>query len=876
MKVSPPKFMLRFFKWFCDPALHDFIEGDLLELYGEHLENYSTRKANQKFMADVMMLMRPGIIRSFYPANSILNPHIMLKNYLKVAWRNLFKYRLHSLINISGLTIGMVSFVLIALYLQYELSYDAHHEKSDQVYRIIQQQKGNIFRASDFFAVTPEPLAKAMLDNFPEVQAAVTVNDPRYASETVNLAYGEKIFSPEVLYANREIFDVFTISMLEGEGSSLDDPGAILLSESLAKKYFGQESPMGKDLILNKEKVFTVRGLFEDTPHNQHIDFDFIIPLSHYAYYNNDVGRWGSNNYRTYVVLQEGQDPKSIEGKMSIFDDILEEAYRGAPFRAQYYLQPIRDIHLHSVANFESTPSGDIRYIYLFASIAFILLALASINYMNLATSRSINRSKEVGMRKVLGAHKVQLVSQFLGESFLLAAIAFGLALVIARGTLPLLNNYLGYNIPFDVVGNPWFLIVMLGSGLLIGGFSGLYPAVFLSSVTPIKAIEGKILNKVRSGNGLRNALIVLQFVVAVVLGVSAIIVYNQLQFIQNKKLGYNREQVVYIPYYTEEIGSRYDVIRNELLMHPQISQVALSNSLLLNTDNQGVVDDWEGNPGDEMIHCYRQFVDYHFFDLYEMEILQGRNFSPEFALDSSTSYILNESAVAALGWLPSTAVGMRFNNGRVIGVVRDFHFQPMDLKIEPLSVVLRTDENSYANYGNISIKIGPEQIDETIADINQTIKNIVPGEPFECHFLDQSYEQQYRTEQRLAEGFRVFTFLVLFIACFGLFGLISYTVVQRAKEIGIRKVLGASEISIVQLLSIDFLKLVLLAIVIAIPIAWYLMQSWLQGFAYHTNLHWWIFVSVGVGALFVAFVTVSLQSLRAAKANPSETLYHD
>ena len=402
---------------------------------------------------------------------------------------------------------------------------------------------------------------------------------------------------------------------------------------------------------------------------------------------------------------------------------------------------------------------------------------------MNLATARSINRAKEVGMRKVMGARKTQLLVQFLGESFLFTGISFLLAVGLVSLLLPAFNNLFYKSIPFSIVGNRWLLIGMLLAALLIGGFSGLYPAAFLSAVSPIKAIKGSFLKKYSQGNLLRNTLIIGQFMAAIVLSVSSIFVYQQLRFMQNKKLGYNRDQVVYIPFYFEEIEDNYGVIRNELLSHPQISKVAMSTNLPIDSDNQGIVRDWEGNNGEEGFGCYRNYADPHFLDLFEMKLVAGRNFSPTLSSDSISHYVLNESAVNAIGWTPETAIGKGFRGGQVIGVVSDFHFQPMDLSIKPLFIMFRSPGNFFDNFGNISIKIGMEDQDKTLAFIQKTFKDVAPHLPIEYHFMDESYNHLYASEQRLGQAFNFFTFLAIFIASIGLFGLVSHSLVQRTKE---------------------------------------------------------------------------------------------
>jgi len=869
MKQQPPKRALRFLRWFCREDYLEEIEGDLFELFEEQSEQ-SARWAKWSFSWQVLLHFRPDFIKSFktYP----LITSGMFKNYFKVAWRSMLKQKLYSFINLLGLTIGMTCFILIALYIQYELSYDQHHEKADQIYRIYQQQKGNAFRGTDLFAVSPEPLAPAMKETFPEVEAAATIS-----TKYDLLSYKDKAFSPRVLYADKNVFDVFTIPMVKGIGAkALEDPNSILLSESLAQKFFGNESPIGKNLVFDNDRPLTVRGVFEDVPENQHFLFEFIISLKNYGDYKFDVGRWGSNNYDTYVVLTEGADYKALEEKLVVFDEFIESAYDNVPFRAEFFLQPIQDIHLNSNINFNPLPSADIRYIYLLTSIAFIILLLAAINYMNLATARSVKRSKEVGMRKVLGARKIQLVVQLLGESFLLTSISFILAFGLVYVLLPFFENMMDQPIPFDIVGSRWLLIGMLSTALLVGGLSGLYPAVFLSAVSPVKAFKGTFLKKFSRGTALRNVLIVGQFTAAIVLAISSVVVYQQLQYIQNKKLGLNRDQVVYVPFWFEEIDENTEIIRNELLAHPKIKKMTKSTVLPLDSGNQGIIQKWEGNSGEEEFYCYRNYVDYHFLDLYEIGLIEGRNFSLAHPTDSTSSYILNESAVDAIGWTPEAAIGKGFREGRVIGVVKDFHFQPMDLKIEPLFMMLRTDSTNYGNYGNIAMKVEMDDLENTLAHVRQTFKNIAPAIPFEYHFLDESFDKLYESEQRLGKAFTIFTILALLIACIGLFGLVSYTVVQRTKEIGIRKVLGASVVNIVELLSKDFLKMVIIALVLAGPIAWYAMRQWLNDFAYRIDIQWWVFVLAAVGAIGVSVLTVSFQSVRAALANPINSLRNE
>ena len=786
----------------------------------------------------------------------------MIKNYIIIAWRNLFRDKVTNAINIFGLTIGMTCFILIALYIQFEMSYDMHHEKADQIYRIAQQQEGNFFRGTDRFAGTPSVLTPTLRNEFPDVKAATTLQ--LYA---MPLEKDGHVFLEQGLFSDEYLLDVLTFPILKGLGKeALQDPNAIILTKSLAKKYFGDEEPMGKTLLSENERLLTVKGIIADIPKNQHFSFDFITSFKNLPFY--EENRWNSNNFLTYVVLTKGYDYKKLEEKLISLNKYLG-SYAGLPFKPKFFMQPLQSIHLHSKINFEIGANNEMRNIWLFASIAFIILLLASINYMNLTTARSSLRAKEIGMRKVLGARKGQLVYQFLGESFLFTVISFTLAIALASALLPSFNLLLDKSIPFTILGNRWLLTGMLIAALLLTVLSGLYPALFMSTLLPAKAIRGGILKINGGGSALRSSLVVGQFTASMVLAIGSLVIYRQLQFIQQKDLGYNREHVVYIPNNDENISKKFSAIRSELLRNPQIEQVSMATEVPLDMTSEGLVNEWEGNNDKRDLFIYRNYVDYDFIDLFEIELVEGRNFSPDHPTDSVNSYILNESAVKALGW--ESAIGKQFRGGQVIGVVKDFHFQRFDLTIQPLYLGFRSKAND--RFNNIAVKIKMDKPEETMGYIERTMKAISPHTPFDCRFLGYDYDQLYKSETRFGQVFNIFTGLALFIACIGLFSLVSHHVVQRTKEIGIRKVLGASTESIVALVSKEFLKLVLISILIASPVAWWAMNKWLQDFAYKIKIEWWMFVLTGLVAVSVALLTISLQSIKAALMNPVKSL---
>lgn len=787
----------------------------------------------------------------------------MFENNLKIAWRNLLKHRLYSTINLTGLTTGMTCFVLIVLFIQFELSYDKHHNKAERIYRVIQQQTGNQFRGTDYYAVSPRPLKTALKADFPEVEAATNID----YLET-QLVRDSQAFSQRGLLADSEVFNVFTIPVLEGQGKeALEDPNSILLTKSLALKIFGDNSPLDETVFFNRTRPMTVRGVIPDPPKNQHFSYDFLVSIKLQQGYVQDATRWHSNNYYTYVALAKGTNPALLKEKLLDYDKRAKPMYQAAGFQfyPEYELQPMLDIHLQSNINIELETNGSMEYIYFFALIGLIILGLAAINYINLATVKSAQRAKEVGVSKVLGAKKKQLIIQFLGESFLLTLISFGVALVVAYLALPLFNELLKKDIPFQILGSGWALLSMLSVALLVGGLSGLYPALFLSGIHPVKAFRGGLLKD----SQLRNALVVGQFVVAITLGVGSVIIHQQLQFFQTKNLGYNREHVVHVAYEEREISDKEELLRAEFLAHPKIHKASLTTELPLNLDSQGVVDTWEGNPNKNPLYIYRSYVDPYFIDLFEIELVAGRNFSENFEKEAPNTYILNEAAVKKMGW--ETAVGKEFRDGTVIGVAKDFHIQPFDLAIEPLFMTARSPWQK--NHGQVLLKIDTDDFENTKAFIEQKMKSLVPTASYEVQFLEDSYAHLYDSEARLAKAFNIFTLLALFIAGMGLLGLISFQVVKRKKEIGIRKVLGSSVTSIVALLSKDFLKLLLIALIIAIPLAYYAMDTWLQNYAYRIEIAWWVFIFIGFLTFSIAFLTISFQSIQAALTNPIKSL---
>ncbi|MEM6380510.1 MAG: ABC transporter permease, partial [Bacteroidota bacterium] len=570
----------------------------------------------------------------------------LFNSYFKTAARNIWKTKFFSSLNLIGLTVGFCCFLFIALYIQYESSFDRYHEKSDRIYRVPQVQEGNVFRGTDRFALAASGLGPALMETFPEVEVVSTLRTSESLFIKDNRAFYEK-----GLYCDENLFDVFSFEVLKGNGlEAIKGPGTILLCESFAKKHYGNEDPIGEVLELESGEPLTIVGLVKDSPKNSHFTFNFIASFENLPFHQPRV--WNSNNYYAYAVLKEGTNIAELEEKLIAIDRKYLQSDDDEPItESRFFLQPLTDIHLHSKLNFEIAPNADIRYIYFFGTIAIIILLIAMINYLNFAIADSERRATEVGMRKALGARRNQLIHQFLGESLLLTLISFIIANVLVWLFLPILNTYLDQEIIFSYRDNLWLLGCLFLVAILVGLGAGFYPAVFISRVAPMKALKGNIIGMYQKSNWLRNASVTSQFVAAIVLAIASLVVLQQLNYIQDKRLGFDEEQVVFIPYPNGKVYEQEAVIKASLLENPNISEVAFSQAVPLNMYGSGRVRNCEGSTGEEIFVPYRNYIDYDFIDLYGMEILDGRAFSEDFQADSIPQFILNETAVKTLGW---------------------------------------------------------------------------------------------------------------------------------------------------------------------------------------------------------------------------------
>ena len=807
----------------------------------------------------------------------------MLKNYIKLSWRNLTKNRSHALINLLGLAIGIACCLLIMLWVTDELSFDKWNEKADRIYRVAPEVKfGGTHKQ---FAVSPPTLAGALRNDFPEVETAVRFR--QYGSSMVkrnNQSFNES----NIIYCDSTIFDVFSLQMIKGNPKeSLTAPNTVVINSSMAQKYFPNENPIGAILKFDNQNDFTVTGVIKDMPENSHFNFDFFVSLTDMK--EAQDGLWIANNFQTYYVLREGVDAATFETKAfpflldkyiapqvsQMFGMPFEELEKSGSF-IKYHYQPLTDIHLTSDLVAELRPNGNIQYVWTFSLVALFILLIACVNFMNLSTARSSVRAKEIGVRKVLGSLRGSLIQQFLVESVLIAGLAFVIGLVITFIALPYFNNLADkqLSLPF---GNIIFWITTIVGVLFIGLLAGSYPAFYLSSFKPIKTLKGNFLDK--GGNlNLRNSLVVFQFLIAVLLIVGTLVINQQIHFIQNKKIGFERNQVLILEN-AETLGDRAFTLKKELLSHSKISQVSVSGYLPVPSNrSESPLCKTQEIREDNCVSIQMWEIDEAYIPTFGMELVAGRNFSPDMPTDSN-AVVINETAAKLYGFEDPIGQkifgGPNFNpqNGEpletktIIGVVKDFHYESLRQNISALSMWL----NPYS--GNLSLKINTDEIPTLLSDIEMSWKKVAPELPFSYRFLDESFNQVYRTETRISSLFSIFSGLSIFIACLGLFGLAAFTTERRFKEIAVRKVLGASATNLVGLLSKDFLKLVVFSLIISIPFAWYLMNQWLADFAYRIDFDWSKVLLAGVIAILIAFVTVSLHTVKAARVNPSENL---
>ena len=792
------------------------------------------------------------------------NSPTMLRSYFITAIRNLVKHRFYTLINVLGLAIGMTCCLLIFLYVQHELSYDQFHEKKDRIYRVVTDIKTPTETLNSWS--TSAPMAAYMKADFPEVEDMV-----RFDDAGLLIQRGEQTFQEdESMFVDSTFFRVFDFPLLQGNpNTALVAPFSIVLTEDAAQRYFDDEDPLGQRLRMEGEYDLTVTGVMQNVPENSNFTFDILLSLSTRLekLYPDRAEQWDSFGYGSYVLLAEGANPSTLESKLPAFlNNYVSEEDRDA---YTLFLEPLTEVYFSDRG---APQTGSLTNVKIFSIIAAFILLIAGINFTNLATARATERAKEVGIRKVVGAVRGQLVGQFLCESLLLSLLAFALALLAGELLLPAFSQLSGKMVATSILQNTYYLPLFLSVALVVGLLAGLYPALVLSGFRSVAILKGRFSSS-RRGVVLRQALVVAQFAISIMLIAGTAVVYTQLDYMRNQALGFKQDQMLVIDFrYDDAVQEKIETFKQQLGDNPNVRSVSASSSVP-GEGNNGAFSEMENPAGDMQASNVNLFyVDHDFLEQYEMPLAAGRAFSRDFATDTA-ALIVNEALVRSYGYAsPEAIIGKRFSQwgveGEIVGVVKDYHFRSLQQVIEPMTIRL---EPSRARF--ISLNLRGDDIPATVSALKQQWQTLAPQRPFNYFFLDEAFDEQYRAEVRFGQLFIYFAGLAIFIACLGLLGLISYTIVQRTQEIGIRKVLGASESSIVRLLSQNFLKLVLVAFVVAVPLAWYALDQWLADFAYRVAMPWWIFALAGLLATVIAMLTVSVQSVRAATANPVDSL---
>ena len=802
----------------------------------------------------------------------------MLGNYLKIAIRNIRRHKTYAFINIAGLAIGMACCILIIMYIITELSYDKFHNNSQRIYRLASDAKVGGMVAQ--IALTNAPAGSALVQAYPEVENSVRIR-PR---PKISVKHEEKQFYEEgILWADSSIFDIFTFPMIQGDPqTSLKAPYSLVITEEIAQKYFKDGDPLGRILRFNDQADYTVTGVVKNVPPNSHFSFDMLCSYETQVSQNREfMEDWFNFNLYTYLLLSENLDYRELEEKFPA----LVEKHMGSLLKSlggeiNYFLQPLTRIHLHSNLENEISGNSSIVYVYVFAAIALFILFIACINFMNLSTARSATRAKEVAMRKVIGAERKELISQFFGESLVYCFVSLLIALVLVHVSLPLFSSISGRGLKIDYAEMPWLILGFIGLVFFVGLIAGSYPALFLSAFQPATVLKGSM--KAGTANSrFRSILVVAQFVISISLIIGTGIILSQLKYMKSRNLGFDKKNVLIVQIQDREILQSIETIKTELkrisgVLHVGVSSAAPGQI----TDVNAFVPEGFTEKQTQLMESI--YVGQDFLPTLGIELTQGRNFSSEFGTDRTDAVIINETAVKKFGWdepigktikttSSASAEELKWDTKKIIGVIKDFHMSSLHKTIMPLCIRNRADYTD-----TILIKIGPENMAGTLAMLKEKWREIDPNRPLDYFFLEGSFDNQYRAEEKLNDIFASFTVFAIFIACLGLFGMASFIAEQRTKEIGIRKVLGASVSGIVVLLSKNFVKLILAANLIAWPIAYLSMNNWLQSFAYRRGIGIWIFILTGVLSLGIALITVSYQSIKVAISNPLDALKYE
>jgi putative ABC transport system permease protein len=856
----PPQLFLRFFRWFCHPDMRDHIEGDLMELHSE-LTKQGKRKADLRFIMDVLLLFRPGIIRSGKKF-SVSNQTDMFANYIKVALRIIRGNKGYSFINISGLSIGLASAILILLWVQNEISYDRFHTKSDRIYKMFSRDFFN--GATDVWATTPSLMGPELKQSYPEVEDAI-----RFRNVFFLVKAGKERFNERGAFVDPAYMNMFDFPMHEGKKDALTNDFGIVLSEPLAMKLFGKTDCVGRTVVVNDNDNFTITGVLKALPHNTEFQFEFLLPWNYISRLGWDRHQdWTQTNANTYVLLKKGTSPQAFQSK--VMTVVQRHVEKGDGATREIIAHPMTNVHLYSRSENGQLVRGRIETVRLFSAIAILIILIACINFMNLSTARSEKRAKEVGVRKVVGAQKASLIAQFMSESVILVMIAFIFALILVQLSLGAFNTIVEAPLRLDLV-NPQHWLSALVLILIIGILSGSYPAFYLSSSRPLRVLKGALKN-VHAFVTPRKVLIVMQFTFAIVLSICAVMVQRQIQYAMNRNAGYERPGVVY-NFTQGEVPQHFDAIRNELISTGAAVSVTRTFCPVTYIWDVNNGYSWQGSTEEDKTTTFLQFgSDADLVKTFGITVKQGRDIDIRTYPSDSAAMLLNETAVEMMRLKDPIGEIVKSENGQefhIVGIVKNFIVGSPYQKVGPMMIKGWTER-----YGAVNFRLNPKRSQsDALAKAEQVFKKYNPEYPFEYFFAEDFYNRKFGNEKQTGTLAGLFATLAIFISCLGLFGLAAYTAENRTKEIGIRKVLGASTISITTLISKEFVRLVLFAIIIASPVAYYIVNNWLQSFSYRVPIGVSVFFIMAGSAILIAVVTVSSQAVRAAMANPVKSL---
>ncbi len=869
---SPPRLGRWLLERSCPGFLYEEVRGDLDELYQRRLEESGKWKACFFYTWEAITSVRLRQLNPKKPSHNYDKDHLaMIAHYLKIGLRTLRKHKAYNFINIGGLAVGLACCLMIALYVQHELSYDRWMADSEHIYRVPMEisSEGNTRK----FSAVAGPVGPTLENDFTQVENSLRLW--QRPTRLVRLPGGQMFYEEGVYYAEDSFFNFFTLSMREGDPSTaLTRPNTVVISESTASRYFGSRSALGQTLSIN-DTDFEVTGVMQDTPENTHHDFNMLMSLSTLDDNYNGLTSWHWTIFYTYVKLHPDTDTKAFARRIEkLADNYVEDELHEQKQEYRYQLQPVTDIHLYSDYGYEAKAGGSATAVYIFSIVAAMVLLIACLNFVNLATARSEIRAKEVGMRKVVGAYRSSLVGQFLGEALMLSFLSLVVAIAVFSVVLPWYNLLVGVQFGLEVLQQPEVIGALLSVTLIVGLCAGFYPAIVLSSFSPLSMFHGRSGGTGR-GSTMRKVMVVGQFAISVVLIAGTITVYKQLNFMLNKDLGIRTEQMLALPIRGNfDLENKYSSIKDGFGSLAAVENVTLSSTVPgRGADNYAIRIDREQN--DMTQSMYHIFVEYDFTETYGLEIVAGRDFSQEYGNDLGETFLINEEAVKSFGWSsPEEAIGQVLQTGaggfkaEIVGVFKNFHYRAVDQTVEPLVLNIQGSALS-----TVTLRLNTEELSGTLDQVQAQWATLFPDKAFDYFFVDEALDQQYDSYERTGNILLTFSILAILIACLGLYGLAAFSAQQRTKEIGIRKVLGATVSSLTLTVSKDFLKLVAIAVAVAIPTAWWLAVTWLEQFAYRIDPGIAIFSLAGLAAIGIALLTVSWQSVRAARVNPVESL---